>query len=606
MSRLLFSVLVCFLCTPSILLAQDSLSTTPRRPVAFRQPITTTVQRAIDVNNDSLITASEIAGAYESLIKLDRDNTGDLNLREIGGPGPITGMLRYQPLIRVLDRDGDLKFSAFEIEHAARSIEKLDRNNDGNVDKHELSFEKSIDPGFDEIPRRTRILMGDYTNQIIGSIKPGTNAEAAEGFLLVHETSNFNDVQIGRHTYLLNQTGQIVQGWFNPNLSAAFASAKFLDNGLLWRTTTESDWLHRENYPLGANGTIELVDFNGNLLWSYKLDKPGSYVMHHDFEPMPNGNILITAYIAFTLEEAAALGFDTSLANGDTVWFESIIELAPDFENQTAELAWQWNSWEHIVQDKFSTAPSYGVVADNLDRIHVNAIDLKKVPYNAGEVHHINALSYHPGLDVILMSSATTGELWVIDHSTNKQQAATDKGGNFGKGGRLLYRWGNPSMAKLADQPRKLFWQTDVKWVNPDSTGNMDVLIYNTGLQRDYFGDYKEDQPMLGLGEAYTDLLEITLPELTAASLPGYYTPAGEPQIKWTWNADASEEFYSPFGGGVNRLPNGNTIFVEAHSKHIIELTPEGKRVLDFQIPGPGQIFSIDKITNIDPGLLGN
>ncbi len=236
---------------------------------------------------------------------------------------------------------------------------------------------------------------------------------------------------------------------------------------------------------------------------------------------------------------------------------------------------------------------------------------MKTVPYNAGEVHHINSVSYHPGLDVILLSSATTGEIWVIDHSTNKQEAASDRGGNFGKGGRLLYRWGNPQMVRNANQPRKLFWQTDAKWVNPDSTGNMDVLIYNTGLQRDYFGEYNPDQPQLGLGEAYTDLLEITLPKLepqlnNTDAISEYYVPESEPAIKWTWNSDASEEFYSLFGGGVNRLPNGNTIFVETHSKHIIELTPDGKRVLDFQIPGPGQIFSVDKITTIDPGLIGN
>ncbi len=606
MSRLFFFLLVISCSTPSFLFAQDSLQATPRRPVAFRQPLTTTVQRAIDVNNDSLITALEIAGAYDALIKLDKDNSGDLNLREIGGPGPITGMLRYQPLIRVLDKDGDLKFSAFEIEHASRSIKRLDRDNDGNVDKHELSFEKSIDPGFDEIPRRTRILLGDYANQIVGSIKPGANPGVADGFLLLHETSNYNDVQIGRHTYLLNQAGQIVQGWFNPRLSSAFSKAKLLENGLLWRTVTDSDWLHRENYPLGAHGIIELVDFNGNVLWSYKLDKLGSYVMHHDFEPLPNGNILITAYTAFSHEEAAELGFDTSLVDSDIVWFDSIIELSPDFGSQSAELVWQWNSWEHIVQDKRSQTPSYGKVAKKTDRIDINAIDLKKVPYNSGEVHQINSISYHPGLDVILASSATTGEIWVIDHSTTIKQAASDEGGNYGKGGRLLYRWGNPQMIGQSDQPRKLFWQTDAKWVNPDLTDNLDVLIYNTGLQRDYFGQYKQDQPMLGLGEAYTDLLEITLPPLTTETDPPYYTTDTEPETKWTWNSDASEDFYSPFGGGVNRLPNGNTIFVEAHLKHIIEVTPDGKRVLDFLIPGPGQIFSIDRVTSVDPEVLGN
>jgi len=33
----------------------------------------------------------------------------------------------------------------------------------------------------------------------------------------------------------------------------------------------------------------------------------------------------------------------------------------------------------------------------------------------------------------------------VIDHSTTTAQAAGHSGGTYGKGGDLLYRWGNPN-----------------------------------------------------------------------------------------------------------------------------------------------------------------
>ncbi|MGC8644373.1 MAG: hypothetical protein ACP5XB_31305, partial [Isosphaeraceae bacterium] len=61
-------------------------------------------------------------------------------------------------------------------------------------------------------------------------------------------------------------------------------------------------------------------------------------------------------------------------------------------------------------------------------------------------------------LDQILLSVHSFSEIWIIDHGTTTAEAATHKGGRSGKGGDLLYRWGNPQAYRAgtaADQQRR-------------------------------------------------------------------------------------------------------------------------------------------------------
>src|SRR5690606_22917322 len=48
------------------------------------------------------------------------------------------GMLRMMPLFAALDTDRDGTISSAEIENAAAALRKLDKNNDGKLEPHEL------------------------------------------------------------------------------------------------------------------------------------------------------------------------------------------------------------------------------------------------------------------------------------------------------------------------------------------------------------------------------------------------------------------------------------------------------------------------------------
>jgi hypothetical protein len=78
----------------------------------------------------------------------------------------------------------------------------------------------------------------------------------------------------------------------------------------------------------------------------------------------------------------------------------------------------------------------------------------------------VNSVSYNAKLDQILISVRSFNEFWIIDHSVTTKEAAGHTGGRSGKGGDLLYRWGNPSAyraGKTSDQ--KLFAQHDAHWI---------------------------------------------------------------------------------------------------------------------------------------------
>ena len=77
---------------------------------------------------------------------------------------------------------------------------------------------------------------------------------------------------------------------------------------------------------------------------------------------------------------------------------------------------------------------------------------------------HCNGVDYNPILDQVVISSHNTNEWYVIDHSTTTAQAASHSGGNSGKGGDFLYRWGNPA-AYQATGTKYLNVTHDAHWI---------------------------------------------------------------------------------------------------------------------------------------------
>src|SRR5262249_23204710 len=115
---------------------------------------------------------------------------------------------------------------------------------------------------------------------------------------------------------------------------------------------------------------------------------------------------------------------------------------------------------------------------------------------------HVNAVDYNAELDQIMLSTPEFNEIWIIDHGTTTAEAAGHTRGRRGKGGDLLYRWGNPATYRAGGPKDKtLFFQHNAHWIPKGLPGAGRMLVYNNGARRTG-GNYSSvDELVLPLGE---------------------------------------------------------------------------------------------------------
>ena len=385
--------------------------------------------------------------------------------------------------------------------------------------------------------------------------------------LLVNEPESMNGYVLipGRFSNridLIDHLGRIVHEW---NLGNWAPHAKLLDNGNLLVEL-------RSGRGLGPDRVVE-VDPDGNIVWKYTHAEG----LHHDFLKMPNGNMLMLARSVKTLEEAIAAGMNPDILPPGGVLHDHLIEMRPT-GSEGGEIVWEWSTWDYLVQDFDASKENYGNPSEHPELVDINYLTTPELRVNnALNWQHTNALDYNPDLDQIALSPRQFSELWIIDHSASTEEAPTRKGGNSGKGGALLYRWGNPRAyghGTVADQ--RLFWQHHTHWIAPGLPGAGNILVFNNGYESDGEPPY------------YSSIEEIVLPVdgYGYRREPGAPYPPAEPI--WTYTAETPTDFYSRLMSGAQRLPNGNTLICEAATGSVFQVTQDGKTVWKYVYPMSG------------------
>jgi Arylsulfotransferase (ASST) len=418
---------------------------------------------------------------------------------------------------------------------------------------------------------------------------------------------------VSPNTYLLDMQGRVVHTWKTDSSPAL--SAVLLENGHLLRPGSIGGDASVFGPGPGVGGRIQEFTWDGDLAWDFKFYN-AKQLPHHDLTRLPNGNVLLIVWDRKTTEETIAAGRRPEMTGDKHFLPDSLVEIKPTGKT-TGEVVWEWHLWDHLVQDFDKTKMNFGNVASHPELVNINygedeppsvavakdgkqkdkdgkvkakddkkeaKADPSKGPDPKApktfrvdpDFTHFNGVAYNADLDQIAVSVWKFSEFWIIDHSTTTAEAASHRGGRGGKGGDLLYRWGNPRTYRAgtkADQ--KLFSQHNAHWIPKGLAGAGNILLFNNGVERPGGNHSSVDELVLPVDSQGRYLVK-----------PG--SAYGPDQAIWSYAAPKKDEFFSSFISGTQRLPNGNTLICSGANGTIFEVTPEKEMVWKYVNPVKG------------------
>jgi hypothetical protein len=280
-----------------------------------------------------------------------------------------------------------------------------------------------------------------------------------------------------------------------------------------------------------------------------------------------------------TASEGYAMGREEIDNPLNQMWSEAIFEIQPD-GNGGAEVVWEWHLWDHLVQDYCSSCPNFAVISEHPELFDINNGDVGTAAGPGGanaDWIHINAIHYNAEFDQIVFSSRYQHEIFVIDHSTTTEEAASHTGGNYAKGGDFLYRWGNPQNYDRGDNSdRILSDQHSINWIPDGYPGKNNFILFN---------NYHSGSGPCG----ESAVLEFIPP----VDSEGNYTiqddePYGPETYIWSYE----DNIFTAMQGGSFRQPNGNTLITDCDSAHILEVTENGEIVWEYTESGANTVIA--------------
>jgi hypothetical protein len=357
-------------------------------------------------------------------------------------------------------------------------------------------------------------------------------------------------IKDGTTAYLIDTNNTTYHSWsFSSNRKTGY-STYMMPGGTLVRTIARQGNLLNGG---GITGEVQKVNWNGTEIWDY-VHSSATYCLHHDICPLTNGNVLMISYEVKTPAQVTQAGCSQNI----TIWSEKIIEVQPTGAT-TGAIVWEWHVWDHLCQN-------FNPAKDNYVTSILQHPELININYNTSQDWmHMNGIDYNEELDQITFSSHFLNELYVIDHSTTTAQAAGHTGGNSGKGGDILYRWGNPA-AYQASGTNVFHVVHDSHWI-PNDCPNAGYLVgfNNNGIS---------------MSQSSVDLIS---PPYNGYN---YSITLGQSFLPTTYNWRHSCNGHTNSEGMSQQLPNGNLIVCISQSGYFYEINPSGSIIWSKSVSG--------------------
>jgi hypothetical protein len=355
-------------------------------------------------------------------------------------------------------------------------------------------------------------------------------------------------------TYLINECGQLVNSWVSEYRPG---NAVYLEpDGYLYRAGRLNNL---QIHAGGAGGIIEKFNWEGEVVWSFEYNSP-TYRAHHDFQVLPNGNVLILAWELKDRETSIENGRDPELLSEDELWPEEIIEVRPVGSNG-GDIVWEWHAWDHMIQFFDPEKRNYGNPSEHPKKIDINYI---RPGVDGADWQHANSLDYNAELDQIMLSVLFFDEIWVINHDTTTEEAA-------GPAGDLLFRWGNPqAYSQGGPEDQQLFGQHDAHWIEAGLPDEGKIMVFNNGVNRPE-----------GL---YSSVVKLDIGD--GSSYPRNQNNRFLPEnFLWEFKEENPTDFYSRFISGAHQLENGNVFVTSGAHGTFFEIDAEGSEVWRYVSP---------------------
>ncbi|MBN2448879.1 MAG: aryl-sulfate sulfotransferase [Lentisphaeria bacterium] len=277
----------------------------------------------------------------------------------------------------------------------------------------------------------------------------------------------------------------------------------------------------------GWGGCVQEYAWDGTRIWEYA--PPPELMLHHDVEKTAAGNVLIVAREEVPLE---VRGRAREPERREMLYADVIQEVTPD-----GNVAWEWHQHEHLDIHLCCKVPApvdwWAGSSNNtlVDWTHTNTV--QALPENrwfdAGDTR------FRPGN--ILMSLRQLDLVLIVDRET----------------GTIVWTYTGDYLGGLSGQH-------DSHMIEKGLPGEGNILIFDNGAS-----------PTTNLAHCGCSFV-LEVDPVAAATV---------------WVYDQRETFHSNFTSSCQRLPNGNTLVLEAAHRRLFEVTRERNLVWEHVFAQP-------------------